>query len=35
MLGKDERDATEEELEFGGKVEEVPDVEGAVKVPLQ
>ena len=32
---KEVRDATEEELEFGGKVEEVPDVEGAVKVPLQ
>ena len=29
------RDATEEEMEFGGKVEDVPDVEGAVKVPLQ
>ena len=29
------RDATEEEMEFGGKVEAVPDVEGAVKVPLQ
>jgi len=29
------RDATEEEIEFGGKVEEVPDVEGTVKVPLQ
>lgn len=29
------RDATEEEMEFGGKVEETPDVEGAVKVPLQ
>ena len=28
------RDATEEELEFGGKVEEVPDVEGTIKVPL-
>jgi len=32
---KEVRDATEEELEFGGKVEDVPDVEGAVKVPLQ
>lgn len=32
---KEVRDATEEELEFGGKVEGVPDVEGAVKVPLQ
>jgi FKBP-type peptidyl-prolyl cis-trans isomerase SlyD len=31
---KDVRDPTEEELEFGGKVEEVPDVEGTVKVPL-
>jgi FKBP-type peptidyl-prolyl cis-trans isomerase SlyD len=29
------RDATEEEIEFGGKVEEAPDVKGAVKVPLQ
>lgn len=29
------RDASEEEIEFGGKVEEVPDVEGTVKVPLQ
>ena len=29
------RDATEEEIDFGGKVEEVPDVEGTVKVPLQ
>jgi len=32
---KDVRDATEEEMEFGGKVENVPDVEGTVKVPLQ
>jgi FKBP-type peptidyl-prolyl cis-trans isomerase SlyD len=32
---KDVRDPTEEELEFGGKVEDVPDVEGAVKVPLR
>ena len=32
---KEVRDATEEELEFGGKIEDVPDVEGAVKVPLQ
>jgi len=29
------RDATEEEMEFGGKVEETPDVEGTVKVALQ
>ena len=29
------RDATEEEIEFGGKVEEAPDVTGATKVPLQ
>lgn len=29
------RDATEEEMEFGGKVENAPDVEGAVKVPLR
>jgi FKBP-type peptidyl-prolyl cis-trans isomerase SlyD len=29
------RDATEEEMEFGGKVEIAPDVEGTVKVPLQ
>jgi FKBP-type peptidyl-prolyl cis-trans isomerase SlyD len=28
------RDATEEEMEFGGKPEEAPDVEGTVKVPL-
>lgn len=32
---KEVRDATEEEKEFGGKVENVPDVEGATKVPLQ
>jgi FKBP-type peptidyl-prolyl cis-trans isomerase SlyD len=32
---KDVRDATEEEMEFGGKVEEAPDVKGTVKVPLQ
>ncbi len=32
---KDVRDATEEEIEFGGKVEDVPDVAGTVKVPLQ
>lgn len=31
---KEVRDATEEEMEFGGKVEEVPDVNGTVKVPL-
>ena len=30
------RDATEEEIEFGGKVEEeMPDVPGTVKVPVQ
>lgn len=29
------RDATEEEIEFGGKVEDVPDVAGTTKVPLQ
>jgi len=29
------RNATEEEIEFGGKTEDIPDVEGAVKVPLQ
>ncbi|MDH5544835.1 MAG: peptidylprolyl isomerase [Gammaproteobacteria bacterium] len=29
------RDATEEEIEYGGKVEEVPDVKGTVKVPMQ
>lgn len=29
------RDATEEEMEFGGKVEQTPDVKGTVKVPLQ
>ena len=32
---KEVRDATEEEMEFGGKPDEVPDVEGTVKVPLQ
>lgn len=33
---KEVRDATEEEIEFGGKVEDAtPDVEGTVKVPLQ
>jgi len=32
---KDVRDATEEEMEFGGKVEKTPDVAGTVKVPLQ
>jgi FKBP-type peptidyl-prolyl cis-trans isomerase SlyD len=35
LLIKDVRDATEEEREFGGQVEKVPDVEGTVKVPLQ
>ncbi len=29
------RDATKEEIESGGKVEEVPDVAGTVKVPVQ
>ncbi len=29
------RDATEEEIEYGGKVDEIPDVEGANAVPLQ
>jgi FKBP-type peptidyl-prolyl cis-trans isomerase SlyD len=33
---KEVRDATEEEMEFGGKVEQdVPDVAGTTKVPLQ
>lgn len=33
---KEVRDATEEEMEFGGKVEQdVPDVVGTTKVPLQ
>lgn len=32
---KEVRDATEEEKEFGGKVEETPDVEGTVKVPVK
>ena len=32
---KDVRDATEEEMEFGGKAEDVPDVEGTIKVPLK
>ena len=31
---KEVRDATEEEIEFGGKVENVPDIEGMKKVPL-
>lgn len=31
---KDVRDATEEELEFGAKVDEVPDVPGTRKVPI-
>ncbi|MDY6979011.1 MAG: peptidylprolyl isomerase [Pseudomonadota bacterium] len=29
------RDASEEEIEFGGKVDDVPDVEGTTKVPVQ
>lgn len=28
------RDATEEEMQYGGMVEEIPDVNGATKVPL-
>jgi FKBP-type peptidyl-prolyl cis-trans isomerase SlyD len=28
------RDATEEEIQYGGKVEEGPDVEGATQVPI-
>ena len=28
------RDATDEEIQHGGKVEEVPDVEGATRVPI-
>ena len=32
---KEVRDATEEEKEFGGKVEETPDVEVTVKVPVK
>jgi len=28
------RDATDEEIEYGGKVEEVPNVEGATQVPI-
>ena len=28
------RDATDEEIQHGGKVDEVPDVEGATKVPI-
>lgn len=32
---KEVRDATEEEIEFGGKVDDVPDVEGTTKVPVQ
>lgn len=31
----DVRDATEEEMEFGGMAENVPDVEGATKVPVK
>lgn len=29
------RDATDEEIEFGGKVEEGPNIDGAIKRPLQ
>ncbi len=29
------RDATEEEIEFGGKIEEPPEVPGTTKVPMQ
>ena len=29
------RDASDEEIEYGGKIEEAPDVEGSTKVPLQ
>lgn len=32
---KQVRDATEEEMEFGGMVEKVPDVPGTIKVPLK
>ncbi|MDZ7802941.1 hypothetical protein [Thiohalophilus sp.] len=32
---KEVRDASEEEIEFGGKVDDVPDVEGTTKVPVQ
>jgi len=32
---KDVRDATEEEMEFGGKVEDVPNVPGTNAVPLK
>lgn len=32
---KEVRDATEEEIEFGGKIDDVPDVEGTTKVPVQ
>ena len=28
------RDATDEEIQYGGKVEQAPDVDGATKVPL-
>jgi FKBP-type peptidyl-prolyl cis-trans isomerase SlyD len=28
------RDATEEEIQYGGKVEEAPDVEGTTQVPI-
>ena len=29
------RDATEEEIEYGGKIEEAPEVPGTAKVPMQ
>ena len=29
------RDATDEEIQYGGKVEQGPDVEGATQVPIQ
>ncbi|MDZ7663558.1 hypothetical protein [Thiohalophilus sp.] len=32
---KEVRDASEEEIEFGGKVDDVPDVEGTTRVPVQ
>ena len=28
------RDATEEEIEYGGKIEEGPDLEGVTQVPI-
>ncbi|MDR9437093.1 MAG: peptidylprolyl isomerase [Thiohalophilus sp.] len=32
---KEVRDASEEEIEYGGKVDDIPDVEGTTKVPVK